>query len=204
MAFKHRISFATDLAANIGCNRFRSMPDIVSKLLRAAIWSCCAVPFESEQTPFPQTGCRFRPAALHRIRFGTCSFVPMSYFYSETNHHRHQWLIERFCEAMGTAFVGNNFSPISSKFWFHIKKKGDSLLPEIWKALKPCWLLNWVSTARVVAWFPQASRLLPAATAADSETLCVCACPSDPHKQSGKAAPRAWPLILPSKPSIIF
>ena len=67
-----RISFATDLAANFGCNRFRIMPDIVSKILRAAIWSRCAVRFESEQTPFPRTGRRFRPAALHRIRFGTC------------------------------------------------------------------------------------------------------------------------------------
>ena len=37
MAFKHRISFATDLTANFGCNRFRITPDIVSKLLRAAI-----------------------------------------------------------------------------------------------------------------------------------------------------------------------
>ena len=37
MAFKHRISFATDLAANFGCYRFRIAPDIVSKILRAAI-----------------------------------------------------------------------------------------------------------------------------------------------------------------------
>ena len=37
MAFKHCISFATYLAANFGCNRFRITPDIVSKLLRAAI-----------------------------------------------------------------------------------------------------------------------------------------------------------------------
>ena len=103
-AFKHRISFATDLAAwlksiqnharhrfkafarrhlkslccsiwiwadhwtpcpwtgpsricdrfccNFGWNRFRIMPDIVSKVLRAAIWSCCVVQFEFEQTPF--------------------------------------------------------------------------------------------------------------------------------------------------------
>ena len=56
MAFKYRISFATDLAANVGWNRFRIMPDIVSKLLRAAIWSRCAVRFESEQTTFPWTG----------------------------------------------------------------------------------------------------------------------------------------------------
>ena len=39
MAFKHRISFATDsdLAANFGCDRFRITLDIVSKLFRAAI-----------------------------------------------------------------------------------------------------------------------------------------------------------------------
>ena len=61
------------------------MPDIVSKLLRAAIQSRCTVRFESEQTPFSQTGSRFRFAALQRIRFGTHSFVPMSYFYAETN-----------------------------------------------------------------------------------------------------------------------
>ena len=37
MAFKHHISFATDLAANFGCDQSRITPDIVSKLLRAAI-----------------------------------------------------------------------------------------------------------------------------------------------------------------------
>ena len=44
----------------------------------------------------------------------------------------------------------------------------------------------------------------PAETAADSETPCVCARRSDTRKQSRRAAPRAWPLILPSKPSITF
>ena len=85
IAFKHRISFATGLAANLGCDRFRITPDIVSKLLRAAIWSRCAVRFESEQIPFPRTGRPCRTAALHRIRFWICGFVPMSYFCSETN-----------------------------------------------------------------------------------------------------------------------
>ena len=39
MALKHHISFATDLAANFGCHcdQFRITPDIVSKLLRAAV-----------------------------------------------------------------------------------------------------------------------------------------------------------------------
>ena len=85
-----------------------------------------------------------------------------------------------------------------------MEKKSDSSRPEIYKALKPYWLLKWVSIGRVVACFPQASRARPAATAADSETPCVCARPSDPRKQSRRAAPRAWPLILPSKPSITF
>ena len=68
------IAIVTDVAANFGCDRFRITPYIVSKLLRAAICSRCAVRFESEQTPFPLAGSRFRPAAfsaLHRIRFGT-------------------------------------------------------------------------------------------------------------------------------------
>ena len=52
LAFEHNISFATDFAANFGYDRFRIMPDIVSKLLCAAIWSRYAVRFESEQTPF--------------------------------------------------------------------------------------------------------------------------------------------------------
>ena len=119
---------------------------------------------------------------------------------------RDQWLIKRLSEAMGAALVSNNFSPIPSKNFISHQKKVliAAATPEIYKALKPCWLLNWVSIARVVACFPQASLSLPAATAADSETPCVCARLSDPRKQSRRAAPRAWPLILPSKPSITF
>ena len=37
---------------NFGCYWFRIMPDIVSKLLLSAIWSCCAVQLVSVQTPF--------------------------------------------------------------------------------------------------------------------------------------------------------
>ena len=89
MAFKLSISFAFNLAANFGCNRFWITPDIVSNILRATIWSCCAVQFESEQTPFPRTCRRFRSAA--NMMF--CShiiFLP-----------RDQWLTERLSEAMG-------------------------------------------------------------------------------------------------------
>ena len=45
--------------------------------------------------------------------------------------------------------------------------------PDIYKALNPCWLLNWVSITRVVGWFPQASLPLPTPTAANLETPCV-------------------------------
>ena len=118
--------------------------------------------------------------------------------------HRDQGLIERFSKAMGKALVCNNFLPIPSKFSFHMKKKSESSLPGIYKALKPCWLLNWVSIARAVAYFHQASLSLPAATAADSEAPFVCARPCVPCKQSRRAAPRARSLTLPSKPPITF
>ena len=38
----------------------------------------------------------------------------------------------------------------------------------------------------------------------DSETPCVCARPYDPPKLCWNAAPRAWPLILQSKPSNVL
>ena len=41
-AFKRSISFATDLAANFGCNQFRTMPEIVFTFLCTTICSRCA------------------------------------------------------------------------------------------------------------------------------------------------------------------
>ena len=88
MAFKHSISFATDLAAILN---LQTLVVINSESCKTLFPMFCALPsevavrFESEQTPYSRTGSRFRPAALHRIRFGTCCFVAMSYFYSETN-----------------------------------------------------------------------------------------------------------------------
>ena len=126
-----RISFETDFAANFGCNRFRIMPDIVSKLLRAAIWSCCDVQFESEQTPFYRIGRRLRSAALHRIRFGTCGFVPMSYFYSETNEWSQDWA-KRWARLWSATTSGRFHWNLISQW-----KKILSSRPDIYKALKP-------------------------------------------------------------------
>ena len=108
-------------------------------------------------------------------------------------------MIERLSKAMCAALVGNNFSPIPSKITW---KKIDSPRPDIYKAWKPCWLSNWVSFARVEAGFPQAS--LPAATAADSEALCVFSRLSEPPKLCLSVVPRARPSNLQSNPSIVF
>ena len=90
------------------------------------------------------------------------------------------------------------------KFHFKWEKKSDLWLPDIYKALRHFWLLNWVSIARVAAHFPQASRSLPVATASNLVTPCVCACQSNQPKLCWSTAPRAWPLILQSNPSTVF
>ena len=97
----------------------------IREFLNANLWSICrcAVQFESEQTPFPLTGRRLRPAALHRIRFGTCCFVPISYAYSETSDWWKDW--EKRWALLWF-------------FSFHMKKKSDSSRHEIYKALKRC------------------------------------------------------------------
>ena len=177
MAFKHSITFTTNLAANFGCNQFRITPDIVSKLLLAAIWSRCAVWFRYEQTPFPQIGCRYRPAALHRIRFGTWGFGQHQLLADSMEISFHNFLMWNSHQKKKCLIAAQNFKVQSIKNLF----------------------------ARV-ACFPQASWSWPTATASnwDMETPCGCARPSDQRKQSQMAAPRAWQLILPSKPLITF
>ena len=133
MAFKHLISFATNLDANFGCYWFRIMPDIVSKLLRSAIWSHCAVLLESEQTPFTWI-CYFAQNSIWNMLYS--SYVIL---------------------------VGNNFSPIPSTMACSHENKSELSMPYIYKALKLFWLSNWVSIARVVACFPQVGWSLPAA-----------------------------------------
>ena len=199
MAFKHSNSFATYLAANFDCNRFRITPDIVSKLLRSTSWSLCAAQFKSEQTLFPQIGCLLRPAALHRIPFRTCCFVPISFFTQRPMTDR------KIEQSNGRCFGRQQLLADSIKiFHFHLKQKVTCSSQEFTKHQNLVDSLNWVRIARVVASFHQASWTLPAATAAHSETPYVCVCQSNPRKQSRRAAPRAWPLILTSKPVITF
>ena len=158
MAFKYCISFATNLghhlAANFWCYWFRIRPDsdIVPKLLCAAIWSCCAVQFESEQNPFPQTSHWLESTALHRMQLGTCCFVPVSYFYSETNEI--EWMIERsldWVKQWALLWSATTACQFHGKFHFKWKEKWLTL-PDIYKALKSFWLMNCISIARASEW----------------------------------------------------
>ena len=103
MVFKTHISFWADLAMNcqavfpnFGCYPFRVMPKVLFKLFYTAIWSCCSVWLESEQTPF-SLKCQFRSAAfnaLHRtcgIQSKTWGFIPIPYFYPETDEWSKDW-----------------------------------------------------------------------------------------------------------------
>ena len=129
-----------------------------------------------------------------------CSYLRVI-FLLETNDWSKDWVKQ--WALLWSATTSRQFH--QKNFISHQKKVlVAAATPEIYKALKPCWLLNWVSIARVVACFLQASLSLLAATAADSETPCVRGRPSDPAKLCLCATPRAWPLILPPKPSITF
>ena len=92
------------------------------------------------------------------------------------------------------------------KISFQMKKKSDSLRPEIYKALKPYWLLNWVSVARVVACL-RFSSSKPVAASSDfcelGNALCLCS-PVLPAQAEPESVPKSLAVDLPSKPSITF
>ena len=110
---------------------------------------------------------------------------------------------------MGADLVGNKFSLFPSKISFDIKRQSVVTARnlqniETFFDARTKSVYNTIHIARVVALFPQASLLRPEATAADSETFCVGASPSNHPKLCRSAAPRAWQLILQSKPSNCF
>ena len=118
-----------------------------------------AVRLESDQTPFSRTGSQSRSAALHRNRFWTCCFVPRSYLYSlpatvrETNEWLKDWA--KHWARLWSATSSCNLQWIVTpwKISFHMdREKIPFPLPKIYKALKPCWLSNEVSVAKVVGW----------------------------------------------------
>ena len=110
----------------INSESYGFIPNIISKLLCATIWSGCANLFKSEQMHFCWIGCPFRSAALHSIQLGTCCFVPTGYAQYLL---KDQLIIERLSKRTSLALLGNNFLPIPLKISFHMKKLSDWLLP---------------------------------------------------------------------------
>ena len=148
---QHRISlnsFATDCAANFDCNQFRIAPDIVSKLLRAAIWS---------RSIRIWADALFLQDSIRNMWF--CFYVRFLTQKPMTDRK-----IQRSNERV---FGRQQLLANSIENFISHEKGSHSSRPDIYKALKPCWLSNWVSITRVVACFPQASLSRPAATAAD-------------------------------------
>ena len=146
-----------------------------------------------------QTRC-FAQESIQNMRF--CSFVMFLPW--------DQWMIERLSEAMGAgsaALVCNKFSPIPSKFHFTRTKK--------W--LVAAWILLSIKTLLTLELSQYCksgivfSSSKQVATSRDCSSLgyalCLCS-PVRPaavqRKQSRRAAPRAWQLILPSNPLITF
>ena len=141
---------------------------------------------QKSKTPFIRAGSLFRYAALHRIWFRRCWFLPLPYFYSETNKWLKVWA--KWWVVLWLATTSRQFYWKSNFTW---KIKETCHGPKITKHnfFLP---LKWVSITGVV---PQASLLLPAATwtAADWGTLCVCACLSDLLKLCWSTALWVWP-----------
>ena len=172
------------------------MPKIVPKLLCTAIWCCCSIWFKPEQTSFPQTGNWNRSAALHRIWFGICCFVPM-FFSSQRpmNDRKIEW-------SYGCCFDWQQLFPNSIRNFISHEIFFLLVAARYLQSIKTVLTLK-LSQYRLYSKSDSTfSSSQPAATATDPETPCVCACLSDPPKLCWSAAPRAWPLILQSKPSI--
>ena len=137
------------------------MPDIVSKLLRSAIWSHCAVWFFLWQVADLDLLLCTGINSEHAVLF-LCHIF--------TQRPMNDLKIER---SDGRCFGRQQLVANSMEISFHMKKK-SVVTARYLLSIKTFLALNWVSIARVVARFPQASQSLPAATAGDLETPCVC------------------------------
>ena len=96
--------------------------------------------------------------------------------------------------------------PIGQFHWeFHFPMKTKSVVTARYlQSIKTFLTVELSQYRKSGSMFSSSEPARPAATAADSETPCVCARPSDPPKLCRSAAPKTWPFILQSNPSIVF
>ena len=134
MPFKHRISFVTNSAANLICNRFRITPEIVSQLLLATIWSRCAVNLSIR--PFL--------GQVVDLDLLLCTGFDLEHAVLFLCHIFTQWpMTDRKIErSNGRGFGWQQLLANSIEIFISHEKKSDLSRPEIYKAPKPWWLLK--------------------------------------------------------------
>ena len=124
---------------------------------------------------------------------------------------RDKGIIERLREAMGEALVSHNFSTISTKISFHMTKKmtrqsrhATRSWPKIFKALKNIFDFRTESVSQ--EWLHVFSSE-PVTASSDcsrlGNVLCLCL-PVQQAQAVLERGPKSWPLILQSKPLIVF
>ena len=103
-------------------------------------------------------------------------------------------MIERFSKAMGVLWFANNFSPIPSKFSFHMKKKWLFAAQNL-QSIKTLLTLELSQYSKSGSIFSSSEPVAAISDCRQLGQLCVCASPSYQRKQSRRADPRAWQLI---------
>ena len=99
----------------------------------------CAVRFETEQTPFPRTG---RNSDLLLCKGFDSEHAVLFLGHVLTQRPINDRKIER---SYRRCFGRQQLLANSIEIFISHENKSHSLRPEIYKALQPCWLLNWVS-----------------------------------------------------------
>ena len=220
MAFKHCFSFV-----NFECNQFRIIPDIVSKLVSTAIWSCCAVWFKSEQPPLSQTDNQFKSVALHNAQDWIQNMICSDALFSFRDQSMNDWKIEQSNEYC-FGWSHNLESSIKNFTSFHMKNKASSHCLKFTKhwiflTLELKFHFTWKTKGAVTAWnihsiesfwllnksgspFPSSE---PVAARRDcsrlGNSLCLCL-PIHPAQVVPECSPKSSALILLSKNLIVF
>ena len=93
--------------ANFCWDQLRIMPEIVSKLLCAVIWRCCAVLFESELTPFFQKSHQIISAVFARDSIWNILFCSYVIFLLKSSQLCHWFCSQNLWLSPGKTFRSN-------------------------------------------------------------------------------------------------
>ena len=169
------------------------MPVIVSKYLLTSIWNCCAVLFESEQTPFPWKGCWFISAALHRIRLWASVLFQSHIFAQRPMTDLKIEQSDACCFGLQQLLANSikNFISHVKKMWLFTAQNLQTIKTVLTLELSQYLKSGGMFFLKLACCCPLGNSLW----------LCL---PIQQAQECWRAAPRAWQLIQPSKPSITF